>query len=157
MADQYWERNNRLLKLRDLEDGTFAEVVSVEGTVTTAGGGGSGITGIDTENVDNVTPVKPVIGPGNEQTRFTGDPMGNLFMHPHPPHVWHSAAEYTAQQTDTILRAAPAANYALYITDLYLQADGIVTISLEEDGSPDVLKFRFYAKAAGDGVAQSFR
>jgi len=112
---------------------------------------------MNVENVDDVSTQTIELGPANEQTRTICDPSGAFFSHPHPPRVWHSAAEYSSAQTDTTLRSAPGEDYAIYITDIYIHVDGAVDVSLEEDGTPDVLKFRFYGQAAGDGVAHSFR
>lgn len=74
----------------------------------------------------------------------------------HPGDEWTTGAEYTSQQTDTSIKASPGPHRALHITDIYVQVAGAVTITLEEDGAPDVAKFVFYGQAAGDGATLRF-
>jgi hypothetical protein len=68
---------------------------------------------------------------------------------------WDVSVEYSAQQANTELQAAPGVGYALYITDIYLVAKGIVDIALRQGTS--VLKFKYYANAVGDGVSKEFK
>jgi hypothetical protein len=78
-----------------------------------------------------------------------------LFTHPHPPRIWHTANEFTTAQTDTSVKAAPGTGLSLYITDIYVAANGAVTVTLEEGTS--TLKFRFYAASAGQNVSRNLR
>lgn len=90
-----------------------------------------------------------------DAVRVLADREGVVYVHPHSPRIWHAAAEYTAAETDTSVKAAPGAGLSLYITDIYFAANGAVTITLEEGTS--TLKFRYYAAAAGDGVSKAFQ
>lgn len=134
-------------------DGDGNLYVKISGTVQTAGGGGIGA--IDTENLLDQAPVRFPLAPGNEQTRDIGDPLGCRFVHPHPPWIWKAPFEFTLQQTDTELHPAPGPNYALYITDVYLQAQGSVHVHLREAGG--ALLLPFYATQSSDGLSKSFR
>jgi hypothetical protein len=65
-------------------------------------------------------------------------------------------SEFTTQQTDTVLKAAPGAGLSLHITDIYIAADaGNVDIILEEGTT--TLKFKYYSGGQGDGVNVNFR
>lgn len=88
-------------------------------------------------------------------TTLTTDKAGALYTLPHPPRIWHTANEFTTQQTDTIIKAAPGAGLTLCITDIMLSCNGAVTVTLEEGTT--VLKFRHYANAQGSNVAKTFR
>lgn len=68
--------------------------------------------------------------------------------------MWHSAAEYTSQQTDQELKAAPGAGKSLYITDIIIICNAAVNVTLEQGTS--TLKFRHYGDAQGSGVAHRF-
>lgn len=72
-----------------------------------------------------------------------------------PPSRWDVAAEYTAAETNTELKAAPGVGLALYITDLYIAAKGAVDITLKSGTS--TLKFKYYADAAGAGVSKEYK
>jgi hypothetical protein len=80
----------------------------------------------------------------------------------HPPRrIWHYAAEHTEQETDVLVRDAPGPGFSLYITDIYLECDGPVVVSLEEARRQDerfdtALKFRHRAKDQGDWVDKTF-
>lgn len=98
--------------------------------------------------------------PGNQVSaeadvvRIAADRDGALYTRPHPPRIWHASNEYTTQQTDVTVKAAPGAGLSLYITDIYLGVNGAVTVTLEEGTT--TLKWRYYATAAGDGVSLNF-
>ncbi len=98
--------------------------------------------------------------PGNQSsaegdaTRLATDRDGALYTHPHPPRIWHAAAEYTAQQTDATVKASPGAGLCLYVTDVFVACNGAVDVTLEEGTA--TLKFKYYASGKGDGVAQRF-
>ena len=127
--------------------------VTVEITNPTASLSSVGST-MNTENADDVTPQQPALGPGNEHTRAICDPVGAQFTHPYPPQIWSASAKYTTQQADTVLHAAPGANYALYVKCIYVAAHGANTITLESGGSTFV--WEYPAQAAGDGAMCSF-
>lgn len=78
---------------------------------------------------------------------------GALYTHPHPPQIWHASNEYTTQQTDAVVKAAPGAGLSLYITDIFLACNAAVNVTLEEDQVTDVLKWKYYASGQGDGAA----
>jgi hypothetical protein len=122
---------------------------------------------------DSAAPdANPVVGGGRSETpedtavtnqvsaegdvaRFAVDRDGALFTHPHPPRIWHVAAEQTAQQTDTTVKAAPGASLSLYITDIYVVANAAVDITFEEGTT--TFKFKYYAGGQGDGVSKEFK
>jgi len=100
------------------------------------------------ETPDDSAPTNQVSAEG-DATRLACDRDGALYTHPHPPRIWHVAAEQTTQQTDTAVKAAPGAGLSLYITGIKLSCNGAVTVTFEEGTT--VLKYRYYAAAAGDG------
>ena len=97
--------------------------------------------------------------PGNQVTadadvvRLSADRDGALYTHPHPPRIWHVATAYAGAETDTTVKAAPGAGLSLYITDIYVAAEGAVDITLEEGTT--TLKFRYFASGEGDGVVMN--
>ena len=105
------------------------------------------------EDPDDTVPANRVSAEG-DATRFVVDRDGALYMHPHPPHIWHVAQEYTTQQTDASVRAAPAASTSLYITDIYVCVNAAVNITLEEGTT--TLKWKGYGDAQGWGTAKPF-
>ncbi|MGH6961378.1 MAG: hypothetical protein ACREE7_12900, partial [Dongiaceae bacterium] len=58
------------------------------------------------ETPDDSAPGNQVSAEG-DATRLTVDRDGALYTHPHPPRIWHVAAEHTTQQTDTTVKASP--------------------------------------------------
>ncbi len=72
---------------------------------------------------------------------------------------WTAEAEYTGTQTDTVLRAAPGAGLSLYITDVMVICGSAtaVDVTLEEDDTADILRFRYYCTAIGDGVTKQYK
>ena len=66
---------------------------------------------------------------------------------------WHASAIYTAQQTDTVVQAAPGVGYRLRISHIYIQVNAAVDVLLEQGTA--TTKFNFYGDAKGAGVAQS--
>jgi hypothetical protein len=88
------------------------------------------------------------------------DPAGAIFTHPHPPRIWDFFAEYTTQQTNGVVRPPPRSGESLYITDIYIQVNAAVTVTLVEGtaaaGSSNTL-FKFIGAAQADGVARSYR
>lgn len=93
-------------------------------------------------------------------SQIVTDGSGTLFAHPHPPRIWDFFAEYTTQQTNGVVRAAPRAGDSLYITDIYIQVNAAVTVTLVEGpaaaGASNTL-FKFIGAAQADGVARSYR
>lgn len=106
------------------------------------------------ETPADTAPTNQVSADG-DQTSLAVDRDGALFTHPHPPRIWHTASEFTTAQTDASVKAAPGAGLSLYITDIYVAANGIVTVTLEEGTA--TLKFRFYAASAGQNVNRNLR
>jgi hypothetical protein len=104
------------------------------------------------ETPEDTAPGNQVSAEG-DQTSFAVDRDGALYTHPHPPRIWHAASEFTTAQTDTTVKAAPGAGLSLYITDIFVAANGAVTVTLEEGTS--TLKFRFYASSAGQNASRS--
>ncbi|MFN0193705.1 MAG: hypothetical protein ACKVP5_17310 [Aestuariivirga sp.] len=103
------------------------------------------------ESPDDTAPANQVSAEG-DQTSFVVDRDGALYTHPHPPRIWHATSEFTTAQTDTTVKAAPGAGLSLYVTDIFVAANGAVTVTLEEGTS--TLKFRFYAASAGQSVSR---
>lgn len=90
--------------------------------------------------------------------RQVADRTGAQFVLPHGPRIWHAAAEYATQQTDTEIKAAPGAGLSLYITDIYIVINAAVNTTIEEDGaSTKVMKLKHYGSAQGDGVSKTMR
>lgn len=151
-------------------DPTGSTTQPVSGTVTAnAGTGTRTVAGADAH--DATASANPVVASGvaqeNDDTappnqvsaegdvaRLAATRDGALHTVTHPPRIWHTANEYTTQQTDTTVKAAPGATLSLYITDIEVLANGAVTITLEEGTT--TLKFRYYAGGQGDGVARSY-
>ena len=63
------------------------------------------------------------------------------------------SAEYTAQQTDTVVQAAPGVGFRNVITSLYLVVNAAVDITIEQGTT--VIKWKFYGDAKSAGVAES--
>src|SRR5574342_631575 len=106
------------------------------------------------ETPDDSAPTVEVSAEG-DATTITTDRDGAVYTHPHPPRIWHTSNEYTTQQTDTTVKAAPGVGLSLYVTDIVIVCNAAVTVTIEE--STTTLKFRYYASGQGDGVAHSFR
>lgn len=105
------------------------------------------------ETPDDSAPANQVSAEG-DATRLTTDRDGAVYTHPHPPRIWHVATEYTTQQTDTSVKATPGAGLSLYITDITINCNGAVTVTLEEGTT--TTKFKYYGSAAGDGTNKQF-
>ena len=112
------------------------------------------ISGVARKRLMTSTPANQVSAEG-DQTSFVVDRDGALYTHPHPPRIWHATSEFTTAQADTTMKAAPGAGLSLYITDIFVAANGAVTVTLEEGTS--TLKFRFYAASAGQSVSRNLR
>lgn len=106
------------------------------------------------QDVDDTAPPNQVSAEG-DATRLATSRDGAIFALPHGPRIWHASSEYTTQQTDATVKAAPGASLSLYITDIYLACNAAVTVTLEEGTT--TLKWRYYASGQGDGVALSLR
>lgn len=106
------------------------------------------------ETPEDTAPTNQVSAEG-DATRLACDRDGALFTHPHPPRIWHFPNQSSAQQTDTVVKAAAGAGLSHYITDIYVAANGAVTITIEEGTT--VFKWRYYAAAAGDGAMVPLR
>lgn len=78
---------------------------------------------------------------------------GALYMLPHSPQIWDYKLQTGTQQTDTVVHAAPGANLAIYITDIYCSAGGAVTITLQDEDNNHV--WAYPAAASGDGAKDS--
>lgn len=109
--------------------------------------------GIAQDN-DDTAPTNRVSAE-NDVTRLATTRDGALHTVPHPPQSWDFSEEYTTQQTADVLHAAPGAGLSLYITDIYFAADGAVDITVHDED--DILLWKYYAQAAGDGVSKEFR
>ena len=98
--------------------------------------------------------------PGNEVSaeadavRIAADRDGAIYTHPHPPRIWHVSTEYTTQQTDITVKAAPGVGLSLYITDIYLAVNAAVNVTIKE--STTTLKWKYYASGQGDGASVNF-
>lgn len=136
------------------ELGTTTNPMFASGIATTGGGDTNHMpVGGKSETVDDTAPA---IVPGSDAQNvpFVLDRNGALFTHPHPPRAWHTSNEYTTQQTDVTVKAAPGASLSLFVTDISLSCNGAATITIEE--STTTLKWRHYCAAAGDGKADHF-
>lgn len=158
-----------------IQDG--GNVIDVQGTVSNTpptGGSATQVQGTvahDSAAAQNPVPIAGVAeipddaAPANrvsaegDVTRVVVDRDGAVYTHQTPPHIWTAQAEYTSQQTDTSLRAAPGASLSLYVTDITITCGSAtaVTVSLEEDDTSDILRFRYYCGGVGDGVARTLR
>lgn len=105
------------------------------------------------QDMDDTAPPNGVSAE-NDVVRLATDRDGALFVHTHGPRSWHTAAEYTAQQTDATVKGAPGVGLSLYITDIYCAVNGAVTVTIEE--STSTLKWRYYGGGQGDGVSINF-
>jgi len=90
----------------------------------------------------------------NDVVRIAADRDGGVFVHTHGPRIWSYAAEHTTTQTNTSIKTGPASGLSFYITDIYVVANGAVTITIEDTTA--VLLWRYYAAAAGDGAVCNF-
>lgn len=79
--------------------------------------------------------------------------MGRYIVDGNPP-IWHSAAEYTLQQTDAELKAAPGSGKYLYVTDIVIICNAAVTVTLEQGTT--TTKFKHYADGQGSGISAHF-
>jgi hypothetical protein len=68
---------------------------------------------------------------------------------------WRAQQEYSTAQTDTVLQAAPGSGLSLYITDILVTCGSAtaVTVTLEEDDTVDILRFRYWCNGIGNGAA----
>lgn len=89
---------------------------------------------------------------GRIQTKVVNED-GAQYALPYGPQIWSYSNQSSSTQTDTAVHAAPGANLSIYLTDIYVAANGPVTITLE-DGDNTFL-WRYYAQAAGDGAKDS--
>ena len=128
--------NAQAIEGRDAHDSPITENPVVIGGVT--------------QDMDDTAPPNQV-GAEDDVAQIAVDRDGAIFAHPHPPRIWSVSAEHTAQRTDFTVKAAPGAGLSLYITDIYVACNGVVTVTLEEGTT--TLKFRYYGNGAGDGVA----
>lgn len=86
------------------------------------------------------------------------DPQGALYTHPHPPRIWDTFNEYTTQQTNAVIKPG-VPGQCFYITDIFIQVNAAVTVTLIEGGSAAVAantKFKFIGSAQADGVSRSY-
>jgi len=91
--------------------------------------------------------------------RLRTDPHGVLFAHPHGPRIWDYFREFTTQQTNTEIHAG-VKDQSLYITDIFLQVNAAVNITLIEGGlaaSATNTKFKFIGSTQSDGVSRSYK
>lgn len=134
---------------------TGANALAVQGTVAHDGAAAQNPVSVGgtAETPDDSAPANQTSADG-DVTRIVTDRDGAVYTHPHPPRIWHVASEYTTQQTDATVKAAPGAGLSLYITDIYIACNAAVTVTLEE--STTTLKFRYYAAGQGDGVSKNF-
>ena len=132
--------NAQAIEGRDAHDSPITENPVVIGGVT--------------QDMDDTAPPNQV-GAEDDVAQLAIDRDGAIFAHPHPPRTWHTATEHTGAQTDTTVKAAPGANLSLYITDIYIACNGVVTVTLEEGTT--TIKFRYYGNGAGDGVTRQLR
>ena len=135
------------LRTRALASGTIAHDAAASTGIPVA------LAGISQDNDDTAPPNQ--VDAENDITRLACTRSGALHTVPHPPRIWDVETEYTTQQTDATVKAAPGAGLSLYITDIYVSAKGTVDVTLEEGTS--TFKFRYYASGAGDGVTRNLR
>ena len=105
------------------------------------------------ETPDDSAPANQVSAEA-DAVRIVADRDGAIYTHPHPPRIWSTSNEYTTQQTDTSIKAAPGAGLSLYITDIVIVCNAAVTVTIEEGTT--VTKFKYYGSGQGDGVAHAF-
>ena len=132
--------NAKAIEGRDAHDAPATENPVVVGGVT--------------QDVDDTAPGNQVSAE-DDVAQAAIDRDGAFFAHPHPPRIWHVNQRHTAAQTDATVKAAPGAGLSLYITDIYLSADGPTTITLEEGTTTRI--FEYEAGGTGDGVSHSMR
>lgn len=91
--------------------------------------------------------------------QIVSDAQGVIFAHPHPPRIWDTFNEYTTQQTNAVIKAG-VAGQSLYITDIFVQVNAAVNVTLVEGGNAAVAantKFKFIGSAQADGVSRSYK
>lgn len=106
------------------------------------------------ETPDDSAPGNQVSAEG-DSTRIATDRDGAVYTHQHPPRIWHVATEYTTQQTDATVKAAPGSGLSLYVTDIYIAVNAAVNVTLEEGTT--TLKWRYYGNSQGQGVSASLK
>lgn len=83
-------------------------------------------------NMDGTEPGTPVTE--NDRANCRSDLYGRLLVEPVHPAAWSATADYAGAQTKTELKAAPAAGYSLYVTDIVISNGATAgTIKLIED------------------------
>lgn len=80
---------------------------------------------------------------------------GVTYVHTFGPHLVEDSDEYTTQQTDTAIIAAPGAGLSIYISSVVITCNGAATVTLEDDEVTDDLILRHYCDAAGSGIVWS--
>ncbi len=148
--------------------GSEMQVDIVSGTVTASNAAGD----VAHDAADSGNPVK--VGgkavahdgtePGtavaeNDRANFTTDRYGRQLVQPVHPNFWSVTANYGSAQTDTELKAAPGAGYALRITDIvFSNGPTAGNMKLTEDGgggsAADILETMYFA--ANGGAALHF-
>lgn len=83
------------------------------------------------------------------------DPSGVLYAHPHGPRIWDTFNEYTTQQTNGVIKEAPPKGSALFITDIFIQVNAAVNVTIFA-GTGRTL-FKFIGSAQADGVSRSYK
>lgn len=97
----------------------------------------------------NTTPETRVSADGDTAT-IAGTRDAQVYVLPSGPQHWDYEARFTTAQTDTEVVAAPGAGLSVYLTDIYANIEGAVTVTLEEDGS--VWKWAYTGTASGSGA-----
>lgn len=102
--------------------------------------------------MDDTSPPNQVTAE-SDATRLATDRDGAIFAHPHGARIWHTANNYTTQQTDASVKVAPSGE-RLFVTDIYLACGGSMEVRLE-DGATTLL-WGYMAAGRGDGAAVNF-
>lgn len=106
--------------------------------------------GLYAETAEDTAPGNQVSAEA-DAVRAVASRDGAQYVLPYGPRIWEVSEEYTTQQTDTSLKAAPGAGLSFYITDISVYCNAAVTVTIEDDEVTDDILHRYYCGGQGDG------
>lgn len=127
----------RVAPADDIPAGTFIGGVEGDAAHSAVDAGNPVKVGGRAVNVDGTEPGTPVAEA--DRADFVSDLYGRQLVDESHPNLWRANAAYGSAQTNTELKAAPAAGYSLYVTDIVISngaAAGNVKLVEDTGGTP---------------------
>ena len=85
----------------------------------------------------------------SDRVNAIGDLYGRLYVEITHPNYWSVSADYSAAQTNTVIKAAPGAGLSLYITDIVISNEATAGTITLLDGANGSVKFKIYSAING--------